>query len=202
MTSFREVIFLKNILVGGGLVRVKYSVELLLPPCGKLEVLQIHSINHQGCRRCRYVSFKFNLNRFGRILKGSFTVLHKFLLAGWNMKCDMLHSRGWKAERFVIVDNSIHHLSSSIGGMLASTVMQKSNPSSAFLIQHTHKRPHTSLRPTNAVQCLSQCWCGMLHHWLLPVVDAIGHENTHVDHVTSVPRAAENKRFLLFYIWE
>lgn len=53
----------------------------------------------------------------------------RWLTEIWNVAFQRL-----EAEWFVIVDISIYHLSSSIGGMITSTVMQKSSPSSAFLI--------------------------------------------------------------------
>lgn len=39
----------------------------------------------------------------------------------------------------------------------------------------------------------------MLHCWLLPVVDAIGHHNTHVDHVTSAARHRKQALPLTFF---
>lgn len=48
-----------------------------------------------------------------------------------------------EAEWFVIVESSIYHLSSSTGAVIPSTAKQKSSPSSAFLIEHTHSSDST-----------------------------------------------------------
>lgn len=126
-----------KILVGGGLLWVQHDVELFLPPCGRLDILQktASTINaaavlmvsfchvswiqilksqnqtdfcqlvsrwHKNACSCSSVQmvlicfFKFYSNPLGRILDGSFTVLGNIVLTAWNMKCDMLHSRGWR----------------------------------------------------------------------------------------------------------